>query len=103
MGEAFPGISRIEYEGPESKNPLAFKHYNAEELVEGKSMADHLRFSVAYWHAFRNGCADPFGGATRLMPWDDGSDSVENAQNRVRAAFEFIEAAPPKSTPAPIT
>ncbi len=91
MGEAFPGISKIEYEGPESKNPLAFKHYNAEELVEGKSMADHLRFSVAYWHAFRNGCADPFGPATRLMPWDDGSETVENAQNRVRAAFEFFE------------
>ena len=91
MGEAFPGISRIEYEGPESKNPLAFKHYNPEEVVEGKPMAEHLRFSVAYWHAFRNGCADPFGPPTRLMPWDDGSESIENAQNRARVAFEFFE------------
>ena len=91
MAEAFPGISKIQYEGPESKNPLAFKHYNAEELVEGKSMAEHLRFSVAYWHAFRNACSDQFGVGTRQMPWDDGSNSVENAQNRVRAAFEFFE------------
>ena len=91
MVEAFPGISKIEYEGPESKNPLAFKHYNPDELVEGKPMAEHLRFSVAYWHAFRNGCADQFGAATRLMPWDDGTDSIENAQNRARVAFEFFE------------
>jgi xylose isomerase len=91
MKEAFPGIKKIAYEGPKSKNPLSFKHYNATELVEGKSMAEHLRFSVAYWHSFRNGCADPFGQPTRLMPWDDGTASVENAQNRVRAAFEFFE------------
>ncbi|HOD82210.1 MAG: Xylose isomerase [Planctomycetes bacterium ADurb.Bin126] len=89
--EAFPGIKKIQYEGPKSKNPLAFKHYNAKKKVEGKTMADHLRFSVAYWHAFRNGCADQFGGPTRLMPWDDGSNSVANAQNRVRAAFEFFQ------------
>ena len=91
MAEAFAGIGRIAFEGPQSKNPLAFKHYNAEEVVEGKSMAEHLRFSVAYWHAFRNLCADQFGQPTRLAPWDDGTDSVENAQNRVRAAFEFFE------------
>ncbi len=91
MAVAFPGISKIQYEGPESKNPLAFKHYNPDEMVEGKSMREHLRFSVAYWHAFRNGGADPFGGPTRQMPWDDGSDRIANAQNRVRAAFEFFE------------
>ncbi len=90
MVEAFSGIGKVEYEGPESKNPLAFKHYNADEVVAGKRMADHLRFSVAYWHAFRNGGADQFGMPTRLMPWDDGSNSVENAQRRVRAAFEFF-------------
>ena len=90
MAEAFRGIGKIKYEGPKCKNPLAFKHYNATEKVEGKTMADHLRFAVAYWHAFRNGCADPFGPATRQMPWDDGSNSVPNAQNRVRAAFEFF-------------
>jgi len=91
MKEAFPGIGKITYEGPDSKNPLAFKHYNPEEVVAGKTMSEHLRFSVAYWHAFRNGCADPFGQPTRLMPWDDGSETVDNAINRVRAAFEFFE------------
>ncbi|NLH16605.1 MAG: xylose isomerase [Phycisphaerae bacterium] len=91
MKEAFAGIKKIEYEGPESKNPLSFKHYNPDQIVEGKTMFDHLRFSVAYWHAFRNGCGDQFGGPTRLMPWDDGSGSIENAQNRVRAAFEFFQ------------
>ena len=91
MAEAFPKIGKIKYEGPDSKNPLAFKHYRADEKVEGKTMAEHLRFSVAYWHAFRNGCADQFGRATRLMPWDDGTESVANAINRVKAAFEFFE------------
>lgn len=89
--EAFAGIDKIKYEGPSSKNPLAFKHYKSDEVVAGKTMADHLRFSVAYWHAFRNGCGDQFGQPTRLMPWDDGSESVENAQNRARVAFEFFE------------
>jgi xylose isomerase len=91
MAEAFPGIGKITYEGPNSKNPLSFKHYNPTEVVEGKTMAEHFRFSVAFWHAFRNGCADPFGVATRQMPWDDGTESVANAQNRIRAAFEFFE------------
>ncbi len=90
MAEAFAGIRKIRYEGSTSKNPLAFKHYNPDEIVEGKSMREHLRFSVAYWHAFRNGLADQFGAATRLMPWDDGSDSVENAIARVHVAFEFF-------------
>ena len=91
MAEAFVGIPKIEYEGPESKNPLAFKHYNAEEKVEGKTMADHLRFSVAFWHCFKNRCADPFGDPTRLMPWDDGTDSLANAKNRIPALFEFCD------------
>jgi len=90
MAEAFPEVKKIQYEGPKSTNPLAFKHYNPQEVVEGKTMAEHLRFSVAFWHAFRNPCADPFGVGTRLMPWDDGTDSLENARNRVRAAFEFF-------------
>src|SRR2546428_216097 len=88
---AFAQIPKVQYEGPKSKNPLAFKHYNAEEVVEGKSMHEHLRFSVVYWHTFRNRLSDPFGVGTALRPWDDGTESVENAQNRVRAAFEFIE------------
>jgi xylose isomerase len=88
---AFPEIARIQYEGPDSKNPLAFRHYNAEERVEGKTMRELLRPSVVYWHTFRNQLADPFGAGTAQRPWDDGSNSVENAQNRVRVAFEFFE------------
>lgn len=88
---AFPEVTKIQYEGPDSKNPLAFRWYNEDELVEGKSMKDHLRFSVAYWHTFRGSGADPFGPGTMQQPWDDGSETVENAVNRVRGAFEFFE------------
>ena len=88
---SFPDVPVIPFEGPSSKNPLAFRHYDAREVVEGKTMRDHLRFSVAYWHTFRGTGADPFGPGTALRPWDDGSSSVENAQNRARVAFEFIE------------
>ena len=69
----FPGVSKIQYEGPHSKNPLAFKHYNAEELVAGKSMKDHLRFSVTYWHTIRGQLADMFGVGTAVRPWDPAS------------------------------
>jgi xylose isomerase len=88
---AFPEISQIKYEGPQSKNPLSFRHYNADEKVEGKTMRDHLRFSVVYWHTFRGTGADPFGPGCAVRPWEDGTDSVENAQNRARVAFEFME------------
>jgi xylose isomerase len=91
MPSAFPNISRIPFEGSKSKKPLAFKHYNASELVDGKTMKEQLRFSVVYWHTFRNRLADPFGAGTAIRPWDDGTESVKNAQNRVHAAFEFIE------------
>jgi xylose isomerase len=89
--EFFPGISKIRFEGLKSKNPLAFKHYNAEELVEGKRMKDHLRFSVAYWHTFRGQLADMFGAGTAIRPWEDGTNSLAMAATRVRVAFEFIE------------
>ena len=91
MPLAFPNISKIAYEGKNSRNPLAFKHYNADEIVEGKTMRDHLRFAVVYWHTFRGMGSDPFGPGTAVRPWDDGSNSVANAQNRARVAFEFIE------------
>src|SRR5690348_6386788 len=91
MQKAFPKVSKIKYEGPQSRNPLAFKHYNADEVVAGKTMRDHLRFAVVYWHTFRGTGADPFGAGTMQRPWDDGSNSVANAQNRARVAFEFIE------------
>jgi xylose isomerase len=91
MAAAFPNISKIQYEGPKSKNPLAFRWYNPEEIVDGKSMKDHLRFSVTYWHTFRGAGSDMFGAPTAFRPWEAASDSVENAKNRVRVAFEFIE------------
>ena len=76
MVEFFPGVSKINYEGPETKNPLAFRHYNAGEVVAGKTMGEHLRFSVAYWHTLCNGAADPFGSETRQMPWNDAPDAM---------------------------
>jgi xylose isomerase len=88
---AFPDIDKIRFEGRDSKNPLAFHCYNEDELVEGKSMKENLRFSVVYWHTFRGTGSDPFGPGTMLRPWEDGTDSVENAVNRARVAFEFME------------
>ncbi len=87
----FPDVPKIKYEGPDSTNPLAFRHYNPDEVVEGKPMRDHLRFAVAYWHTFRGTGSDPFGPGTMLRPWEDGTDSVAMAQKRVRVAFEFVE------------
>jgi xylose isomerase len=90
--QAFPEVpSRIPYEGPQSRNDLAFRWYNENELVEGKTMKEHLRFSVVYWHTFRGTGSDPFGAPTMVRPWDDGSPSLENAIRRVRVAFEFME------------
>lgn len=90
MTEYFPDISKIEFEGPQSKNPLAFKYYNPDEQIEGQRMEDLLRFSVAYWHTFRGTGSDPFGAPTLNRSWDDGSDSVDNALKRVDVAFEFM-------------
>src|SRR5437763_9070665 len=89
--EYFPSISKIAYEGPKSKNPLAFKHYNAEELVDGKSMKEQLRFSVTYWHTIRGQLSDMFGVGTAIRPWEDGTNSMKMAETRVRVAFEFLE------------
>jgi xylose isomerase len=88
---AFPEIDRIVYEGPDSKNPLAFRHYNEDEVVEGKTMKDHLRFSVVYWHTFRGSGADPFGPGCAVRPWELADGTVEDACSRARMAFEFIE------------
>ena len=84
-------IPKIRYEGPSSKNPFAFKHYNPDEIVGGKSMRDHMRFAAAYWHVMRNGLSDPFGGPTALMPWDDQSNSIDNALKRADVFFEFLD------------
>ncbi len=87
----FPSIKAIKYEGPDSKNPLAFKHYNAEEVVGRKTMKEHLRFSVAYWHTFKGGGIDPFGPTPVYdRPWDKASDEMQRAEDTMQAAFEFI-------------
>jgi len=88
--EYFKGIGKIKYEGPESKNVLAYKYYNPEEVILGKKMKDWLRFAVAYWHTFRGTGQDMFGSETIKRPWDDGSNSLENAKRRMRANFEFL-------------
>lgn len=90
-GEFFPGIPKIKYEGPSSKNILAFKWYNPEEEILGKKMKDWLRFSVAFWHTFRGTGADPFGAPTKYWPWEDGTNSLDMAKRRMRANFEFIK------------
>ncbi len=90
MAEYFPEVPTIQYEGPQSKNDLAFKHYNPDEKIEGQTMRDLFRFSVCYWHTFRGTGVDPFGAPTLHRPWDDGSNSIENAIKRVDVAFEFM-------------
>jgi xylose isomerase len=91
MPAAFPEIAKIHYEGPQTKNPLAYRWYNPDEMVEGKTMQEQLRFSVVYWHTMRGTGGDPFGPGTAVRPWDDGSNSVENAQARARVSFEIVE------------
>jgi xylose isomerase len=87
----FPEVGKIPFEGPNSKNPLAYRYYNENEMIEGKSMKDHLRLSVVYWHTFRGTGSDPFGASTMIRPWDDGSNSVDNALRMVDVAFELFE------------
>ena len=86
-----PEVDKIKYEGPDSTNPLSFRHYKADEVVAGKSMQDHFRFAVAYWHTMRGTGSDPFGPGCALRPWEDGTDSVDMAIKRVRVFFEFLE------------
>ncbi|MDR0557179.1 MAG: xylose isomerase [Treponema sp.] len=88
--EYFPGIGKIPFEGAASKNPLAFKYYDAEKVVRGKKMKDWLRFAIAYWHSFCGDGADPFGAATHLFSWNSSDDPLRNAVNKADAAFEFI-------------
>jgi xylose isomerase len=88
---AFPNVPVIQYAGPDSTDPFTFRHYNPDEVVGDKTMRDHLRFGAAYWHVMRNTLGDPFGAGTALMPWDDGSESLDNALARVPVFFEFLE------------
>jgi xylose isomerase len=88
--EYFPNIDKIEYQGPDSDDPLSFKYYQEDKVVAGKTMKDHFRFAIAYWHSFCNENSDPFGTGTRSFPWDKTSDPLENAKFRLEAAFEFF-------------
>jgi xylose isomerase len=89
--EYFPGIGKIKYEGPKSDNPLAFKYYDPEKKVGGKTMKEHLRFAVAYWHSFCGDGTDMFGAGTQKQPWKlDARDPMQGAEHKLDAAFEFI-------------
>jgi xylose isomerase len=88
--ENFPGIGRIRYEGRESDNPLAFKFYDENRVVAGKTLKEHLRFAIAYWHTFCGTGEDPFGPGTQVFPWATGKTAIERAKNKMDAAFEFI-------------
>ncbi len=88
--EYFKGIDQIKYEGKDSRNPLAFKWYDADKVVAGKTMQEYLRFATAYWHSFCNTGGDPFGPGTKNYQWNDSDDSVKKAKTKMDAAFEFI-------------
>jgi len=92
MSEYFKNIPQIKYEGPKSDNPLAFKYYNPDEVIGGKTLKEHLRFAVAYWHTFQGRGSDPFGlDGAALRPWDHITDSMDLAKAKVEANFEFCE------------
>jgi xylose isomerase len=88
--EFFKGIDKIKYEGTASHNPLAFRWYNENQVVAGKTMKEHFRFACAYWHSFCGSGADPFGEPTHLFEWDTKSDPIERANDKADAAFEFM-------------
>lgn len=89
MTDFFQGIPAIKYEGPDSENDFAFRHYNAEELVLGKPMKEHLRFAAAYWHSFAWPGGDPFGGPTFERPWF--GDTLDHAKIKADVAFEMFQ------------
>lgn len=86
----FPNVDKIKYEGKDSKNPFAFRHYNKDEVVQGKTMEEHLRFAVAYWHTLTQDGVDPFGVGTAIRPWYPAT-GMDLAKKRVEAAFEFFD------------
>jgi xylose isomerase len=88
--EYFKDISSIPYEGPDSKNPLAFKYYDEDKKIGNKTMRDHLRFAVAYWHTFNERGGDPFGKGTRVWPWMKYDEPLDRGRAKMDAAFEFI-------------
>jgi xylose isomerase len=86
----FPNLGPIRFEGPASDNPLAFRHYDPDERIDGRPLSEHLRFSIAYWHSFRGTGADVFGPGTICRPWEKGPDPLSVALTRLDAAFEFL-------------
>ena len=88
--EYFKGVQQIKYEGPQSDNDLAFRWYDENSVVAGKTMKEHFRFASAYWHSFTGSGADPFGEPTHIFPWDSNPDPVQRGKDKMDAAFEFI-------------
>ncbi|WP_339922143.1 xylose isomerase [uncultured Cyclobacterium sp.] len=87
----FPEIDKIKFEGKDSKNPLAFKYYDENRVIGGKSMKEHFRFAIAYWHSFCATGNDPFGPGTIVHKWDKSNDPIQRAKDKMDAAFEFIQ------------
>ncbi len=88
--EYFKGIGEIKFEGKDSDNPMAFKYYNPQQVVAGKTMQEHFKFSIAYWHSFCGQGSDPFGPGTQNFAWDQAADPIQAAKDKADAAFEFI-------------
>jgi xylose isomerase len=86
----FPKIDKIPFEGKESDNPLAFRFYDENRVIAGKTMKEHFKFSIAYWHSFCGTGGDPFGPGTIVHPWDASADPIQRAKDKMDAAFEFI-------------
>jgi xylose isomerase len=89
--EFFPEIKKVQFEGKESKNPMAYRYYDADKVILGKPMKDWLRFAMAWWHTLCAEGADQFGGGTKQFPWNTGADELEIARNKVDAGFEIME------------
>lgn len=86
----FPSVGKIKFEGTESRNPLAFRFYDAEKVVYGRKMKDWFKFSMAYWHTLCGDSADPFGGPTKVFPWNGASTALDAAKEKMDAGFEFM-------------
>ena len=89
--EYFPQIGKIQFEGKDSKNPLAFHYYNPEQVVAGKKMKDWFKFAMAWWHTLCAEGGDQFGGGTKSFPWNGAACPVEAAKNKVDAGFEIMQ------------
>ena len=89
--EYFPGIGKIKFEGKDSKNPMAFRYYDAEKVINGKKMKDWLKFAMAWWHTLCAEGGDQFGGGTKQFPWNGDNNPVQAAKNKMDAGFEFMQ------------